>query len=83
MFYFGTNLKMNQTPAEASTFVAQLSQYQKTNDTSVTQLWIIPSYTNLTTVAETCARAGMRTSDCRRISTMRRSADCRTRSVRS
>jgi len=59
MFYFGTNLKMNQTPAEASVFVAQLSQYQTASGAPATQLWVIPSYTNLTTVADTCAHAGI------------------------
>ena len=59
MFYFGTNLKMNQTPAEARAFVAQLSQYQAASGAPTTQLWVIPSHINLTSVDTACANAGI------------------------
>ena len=54
MFYFGTNLKMNQTPDEAAAFVARLGQLDVPRDV---QLWVIPSYTNLARVADACAQA--------------------------
>ncbi|NJM40199.1 MAG: triosephosphate isomerase, partial [Anaerolineae bacterium] len=55
-FYFGTNLKMNQTPDETRTFVEQIAQAPSSNLQSPLQLWVIPSFTNIAAVAELCAQ---------------------------
>ncbi len=58
-FYFGTNLKMNQTPAEAQAFVEAIVRHRSAVPRPSTQLWVIPSYTNLTLVAEQCKAANI------------------------
>lgn len=58
-FYFGTNLKMNQTPAEALAFVQAIVHRPSSIVNPHVQLWVIPSYTNLTTVAPICNEAGI------------------------
>jgi triosephosphate isomerase len=50
-YYFGTNMKMNQTPGEACAFVQHIAG-ANTNH----QLWFIPSFTNIAAVAELCAQ---------------------------
>ena len=59
MFYFGTNLKMNQTPAEAQAFVAHIADQLKSIVHRSIQLWFIPSFTNIVSVAEPCKAAGI------------------------
>ena len=60
MFYFGTNLKMNQTPAETQAFVSaithQIANLQSLITNLSVQLWVTPSYTNIAAVAELCAK---------------------------
>lgn len=58
-FYFGTNLKMNQTPAQALAFVQAIARLRSSVSRPSTQLWVIPSHTNLTTVASACNEAGI------------------------
>ena len=58
-FYFGTNLKMNQSPAEALAFVQAIARLRSFVSGRPTQLWVIPSYTNLTTVAQACNEVGI------------------------
>ena len=58
-FYFGTNLKMNQTPAEAQAFVEAIATRLMPHVARHTQIWVIPSYTNLTAVAARCKTAGI------------------------
>jgi L-erythrulose 1-phosphate isomerase len=56
-FYFGTNLKMNQTPDETCAFVKQIAESISNPQSLISpQLWVIPSYTNITAVAELCAQ---------------------------
>jgi L-erythrulose 1-phosphate isomerase len=62
-FYFGTNLKMNQTPEETRAFVSQIvtSISPKHNLGNLQspispQLWVIPSFTNIAAVADLCAQ---------------------------
>ena len=59
MFYFGTNLKMNQTPTEALAFVQAIALHSTPHASRTTQLWVIPSYINLTSVAVQCNAANI------------------------
>jgi triosephosphate isomerase len=56
-FYFGTNLKMNQTPDETRAFVEQIVTSISNLQSPIScQLWVIPSFTNIAVVAALCAQ---------------------------
>jgi len=58
-FYFGTNLKMNQTPAESLAFVQAIARLRSSVSGPSMQLWVVPSHTNLVTVALACNEGGI------------------------
>lgn len=58
-FYFGTNLKMNQTPTEMVAFVEQIAASLTNPQFPITpraQLWVTPSFINIAAVAGLCAQ---------------------------
>jgi L-erythrulose 1-phosphate isomerase len=58
-FYFGTNLKMNQTPAEAHAFVSHIVTAISNLQPSISpspQIWLTLSFTNIAVVADLCAQ---------------------------
>ena len=56
-FYFGTNLKMNQTPAETRAFISNIiAAFPALQFPISPQLWVIPSFTNIAAVADVCAQ---------------------------
>ncbi len=54
-FLFGTNFKMNQTPAESAAFYRQLAA--SVQIPSETFLFVIPPFTSLAAVSEVAAPA--------------------------
>ncbi len=53
-FYFGSNFKMHQTPAQTAAFITELSQLLTDHPlaSATLQLFLIPPFTSLTTAAE-------------------------------
>lgn len=51
LFYFGSNFKMHQTPAQTAAFVAELRQ-RLADQLLPVQLFLIPPFTSLTTAAQ-------------------------------
>ena len=51
-FYFGSNFKMHQTPAQTAAFITDLRQRLATLPTPAIQLFLFPPFTSLTTAAQ-------------------------------
>ena len=56
-FFFGTNLKMNQTPAETRAYLAAIAPAAR--QSADAQLWVMPPYTSLAAAAPACEEAGI------------------------